>query len=121
MARKGSQSFNKEKFEGRIKEELNLFLRQNMGDPRLTFVSITKVELNPDYSVAKFYYDTFDSSSVGDVTTAITGLVGKMRKHLSQKLKVRHTPTLKAIYDSQFEDEMKITQLLEATANGQEE
>jgi ribosome-binding factor A len=99
-------------YQERIKNEINMILRREVNDPRLTLCSVTRVELNPDYSTAEVYWDTFDSSKRGDIKSAIDGLSGKMRSLLAKNLDVRHTPTLTFLYDSQFEDEMKITELL---------
>lgn len=113
MARQKKAGGNpKQTYQDRIKNEINMILRREVADPRLTLCSITRVELNPDYSVAEVYWDTFDSSKRGDIKTAIEGLSGKMRTLLAKNLNVRHTPSLTFFYDSQFEDEMKITQLL---------
>ncbi len=105
-------SFSREKFEEKILNELNSLLRSEVKDPRTQFISITHVELNKDYSQAKVYWDTFDASTRGNSKKAIEGMVGILRKKLSQNIKLRHTPELKFIYNSQFEDEMKISQLL---------
>ena len=111
MARKsGSQS--KPMFEERIKNEINSLLRTELKDPRLVMMSVTRVELNQDYSVATVYWDTFDSSKRGDVKVAIEGTGGRLRSLLAKNLKVRHTPELTFVYDSQYEDELKIEQLL---------
>ncbi len=106
------ESFSREKFQEKIQHELNNLLRTDVRDPRTQFISITHVELNKDYSQAKVYWDTFDASTRGNSKKAIEGMVGVLRKKLSQNIKLRHTPELKFIYNSQFEDEMKITQLL---------
>ena len=110
MARKNS--FSKEKFEERILHEVNSALRKDFADPRLVMVSATHVELNKDYSQAKVYWDTFDSSKRGDAKLAIENITSKMRSKLASTLNVRHTPQIKFIYNSQFEDELSIIKLL---------
>ena len=110
MAR--SQNSNKSNYEENIKNEINLALRREIADPRLTMVSITRVELTQDYSEAKVFWDTFDSSKRGDIKKAIEGCASKVRSVLAKNLKVRHTPRLTFFYDSQFEDEKAITDLL---------
>ena len=113
MARKNQAGAKpKDLYEERIKNEINLLLRKELADPRLILCSITRVELNPDYSVASVYWDTFDPSKRGDIKKSIEAISSSIRKHLSQNLNVRHTPILNFFYDSQYEDEMKITQLL---------
>lgn len=104
--------FSKIKYEERFRDEINLALRREFTDPRLVHVSVTHVELTPDYSHAKVYWDTFDASKRGDAKTAIESTSTKMRKLLSLKMDVRHTPELHFIYNSQYEDENKITKLL---------
>jgi ribosome-binding factor A len=112
---------SKDLFQDKIRNEISLMLRREIADPRLTMISITRVELNQDYSVAKVYWDTFDASKRGDAKKAINGLTGKMRSLLAKNLDVRHTPILEFFYDSQFEDELKITQLLKDATSNEEE
>jgi ribosome-binding factor A len=108
------KSFKKEKFQEGLVKEIILILRSEIKDSRLTFVSITKVELNKDNSLAKVYWDTFDSTKRGDVKKALGSVGSKIRGLLSSRLKVRHTPSLEFIYDSQFESEKKIDDLLKS-------
>ncbi len=116
MARQKKSGGNpKDIYQERIKNEINILLRRDLADPRLSLCSVTRVELNQDYSVAKVYWDTFDSGKRGDIKEAIEGIAGKMRALLAKNLDVRHTPIITFSYDSQFEDEMKISQLLSKT------
>jgi ribosome-binding factor A len=110
MARK--QGHNKALFEQKIKNEINIALRRTIADPRLTMVSVTRVELTADYSHAKVYWDTYDSSKRGDIKKALDGISSKLRSILAKELDVRHTPHLELFYDSQIEDELNIENLL---------
>ncbi len=104
--------FSKIKYEEKVREMINSALRREFADPRLINVSITKVELTQDYSHAKVYWDTFDSGKRGDCKEALEATAGRVRKLLASKMEVRHTPEIHFIYDSQFEDESKISKLL---------
>jgi ribosome-binding factor A len=104
--------FSKEKYQERITKEINTFLRKDFADPRLQFVTVTHTELNRDFSVAKVYWDTFNAGTRGEAKKAITSISGKMRTKLTQVMKVRHIPTLTFIYNSQFEDAIKIENLV---------
>ncbi len=108
-------------FEGRIKDALNLALRQSLKDPRLTMVSITRVELTNDYSQAKVYWDSFNAENRGDLKKAVSGASSKLRSVLAKELNVRHTPELFLYFDSQFEDERKIEELLKGNQDNSEE
>ncbi|MCO4793444.1 MAG: 30S ribosome-binding factor RbfA [Bacteriovoracaceae bacterium] len=108
----GNKNNKKEKFEERILHELNKALRSEFSDSRLQFVSFTKVELNSDLSEANVYWDTFDASKRGDIKKAIDGIGSKLRAVLSTKLNVRHTPNLVLQYDSQYESQKSIEDIL---------
>lgn len=112
MAQK--KTFKKDKYEERILAEVNTFLRTKVNDPRLQFVSITKVELNRDFSVAQVYWDTFESSHKGDAKKAIESAKGKIRSLLAQSLDVRAVPQIELCYDAQYESEQAIEQILAA-------
>lgn len=105
--------FKKEKFQEEIQQKVSQFIRKDLGDKRLVFVSITKVELNDDFSVATIYWDTFETRARGDVKKAIDGATGKLRHYLATNLTTRQIPQLNFIYDSQYEAEKHITDLLE--------
>lgn len=114
MARK--QGHNKVVFEEKMKNEINLSFRRDISDPRLTMISVTRVELTDDYSQAKVYWDTYDSNKRGNAKKAVEGISSKLRSILAKKLDVRHTPNITFIYDSQFEDEKNIENLLDEEA-----
>lgn len=119
MAGRGNK-FSKTKYEERVRDEINLALRREFSDSRLANVSVTHVELTQDYSHAKVYWDTFNASKRGDAKEAIESTAGRMRKILASKMEVRHTPELHFIYNSQFEDELKITRLLDSESTDEE-
>ena len=110
MAKK---SYKKEKIEERLLHDMNTLLRSHLRDTRLKFVTITKVEITADYSYAKLYWDTYDVNSRGDAKKAISNISSKVRAMLSKSLKIRHTPEIQFIYDSQFEEEQNVVKILE--------
>ena len=111
MSGRGNK-FSKIKYEERVRDEINLALRREFTDPRLMQVTVTHVELTQDYSHAKVYWDTYATETRGDAKSAIESTAKRMRKILSEKLKVRHTPEIHFVYNSQFEDSSKIEKLL---------
>jgi ribosome-binding factor A len=112
--------FSKLKYEEKVRDEINLALRRDFADPRLINVSVTHVELTQDYSHAKVYWDTFNAATRGDAKEAIEATASRMRALLASKMEVRHTPQIHYIYNSQFEDESKITRLLKDSSNEEE-
>lgn len=120
MAKKNSGKMDKDTkkkmFEERIQNELNMILRREISNPHLQFVSLTKVDLSNDFSVATVYWDTFDSSKRGDIKKALDSAQGKLRSSLARVLNVRHTPEITLQYDGQFEGEKAIEEILEKEA-----
>lgn len=110
MAKKNN--FKKIKFEERLLNEINSLFRKTLNDARLQRVSITKVELSPDYGYAVIFWDTYDSHTRGDAKTAIESASGMIRSELAKVLEVRHVPSLSFMYDNQFEEERKIMDLI---------
>ena len=113
---KNQKGVKKAKFEEKILNELNLILRQELSDTRLQFASLTKVELSNDFSEALVYWDTFDSSKKDDIAKAFKSAENNLRATLSQVLRVRHTPDIKLKYDTQYESEQYISEILGAEA-----
>lgn len=108
--------YKKNRFEERLVNEINLILRTKMVDPRLRFVTVTKAEVTPDFAYATIYWDTFDSSRLGDAKKAIEKVTSKVRSMLAKILNVRHTPLITFCYDSQFVSEQKIEDILKSEA-----
>jgi ribosome-binding factor A len=75
-------------------------------------MTFTKVDLNADYSDAIIYWDTFDPEKKISIEEALKSVTGKFRSSLASILNVRHTPSLNFKYDSQYESEQAITDLL---------
>lgn len=109
---KKANNFKKDKYEERLLNEINSLLRTSTNDGRLARVSITKVELSPDYGYATVSWDTYDAGTRGDAKTAIEAATGRIRSELAKVLEVRHVPSLTFVYDNQFEEEKKIMDLI---------
>ncbi|GAB4021227.1 MAG: hypothetical protein Fur0010_24220 [Bdellovibrio sp.] len=116
-----NKNFGKVKLTERIQNIISSYLRTGLSDSRLQFVSITRVELNRDSSVATVHWDTFDSSKRGDAKKALESASAKIRSHLANILERRSVPQINFFYDSQYEDEAKIDQLLKSDASETDE
>ncbi len=108
-----SVSFKKTKLEEKI-QYFALECLRNLSDQHLMMLSITKVVLSSDFSSAKIYWDTFSSDQRSTITSSLKNNKGKVRTHIGRGLKIKHTPSIEFIYDSQFEEEQKITDILKS-------
>ena len=108
-----SGDFRKQKTEDRIQQIVNTFVK-TLSDSRLQFLTVTKVELTNDFSRAKIFWDTYDSSKKSEIEVALKRVKGKIRTQLSVNLKMRQAPEVSLVYDSQYEEEQKIDEILES-------
>jgi len=99
--------------ENNIKNAVNIILKQDLGNIKFKDISVTNVTLNKDKSVAKIYWDTYLVEENLVFEKLLSKMGSKVRTMLSQKLKLRYTPRLDFIYDSQFIEEEKITKILD--------
>lgn len=100
------------KYEERILNALNRFLREDLNDSRLKNVSFTKVELSRDYSWVKVYWDTFFLEKRDEMKSAVEGAKGRLRGLLAQQLQMKGTPEIQFHSDRAFEETQNIENLL---------
>ena len=105
--------FKKEKYQDKMLAGVNSFIRTQVSDSRLSFVSFTKVDLTQDYSQSTVFWDTYDPEKKEDIEKALDGIKGKLRSYLAKNLEVRHTPSIEFKYDAQYESEQKILDILD--------
>ena len=87
-----------------IRRELTDIMR-GLKDPRITgMLSIVKLDLSRDMSTAKVYVSSL--SGFESAKTSVEGLkssAGYVRRELSGRLKIRHTPEIIFIADDSIE------------------
>ena len=97
-----------------LKREISQILQQEMGDPRFTFVSITKTDVSKDLRLAKVYFRVLgDEKQAVAVQRGLEGAGRKIRRFVAQRLTMRYTPDLTFIYDHMLDDQSRIEKMLE--------
>lgn len=84
-----------------IQSVIAMMLLREVSDPRLSQVTITGVNLAPDYGNAVIYFtlpDT-DEKRIRDTEQAFQKAIGFFRRQLAQLTELRHTPRLTFKYD----------------------
>ena len=97
-----------------VKVELSNIMMTELRDPRVGFITITKVKMSSDLQHAKVYYSILGDE--GERERTIAGLkqaTGFLRRELGHRLRLRHCPTLSFHFDSSIEYGAHIDQLLE--------
>ena len=80
-------------------------LQHEISDPRGQFITIVRVELNSDLSVAKLFYSVLGSSSErSQAAQMLEHATGFIRKQVGRVLETRSIPVLRFLEDTTASD-----------------
>lgn len=86
-----------------IRGELSQILREEVRDPRIRLVTVTRVKLASDLGAATIFYSPLGEDpseerclELEDAMAAVTSFA---RRLLARRMKLRHTPNLRFILD----------------------
>ena len=86
-----------------IRRELAKLVRDELQDPRLTWVSFTAIKLSRDLGYATVYFSVLNPEEQKQARELLTQAAGFLRHHLAIRIRARTTPELKFIYDDSLE------------------
>lgn len=100
----------------RLGEELKKFLGQaflkDIKDPRIGFITITKVDVARDLSHAKVYISVLKNKEEKYTIDALNKAKGYLRSIAARQLDLRVTPEITFVADESMVHSMKINRLL---------
>jgi len=89
-------------------------------DPRVGFVTITKVEVTRDLSFATVYFSVMGSEEEKEETLqALEHASGYIQGQLGKGLRIRKVPRLRFKVDRNLEHSLRISELLEKIRKGE--
>ena len=109
-------SSRKERVEHALRDVLTSAIRDDIKDPRVraaTLITVAKVELNVDKSVARVYVSIIGDDAVVD--GAMAGLkkaAGFLRGPIGRELNLQHAPELRFIHDVSIDVGEKLAAIL---------
>jgi len=87
-----------------IKRELAELIRLEVKDPRVGFISLTDVELTPDYAHAKIFFTSMHGEEGLDaILIGLRRASGFLRRELGRRVRIHTTPELHFVYDRSVE------------------
>ena len=102
-----------------LQREIAVIVQQELKDPRLGFVTITKVELSKDLSHAKVGFSCLGpESSRPEVQAALERAAGFIRNLIGKRLHLRIIPELSFRYDHSAEHSIELSEKLDRLARG---
>lgn len=92
-----------------LREEISNIMRNELNDPRLGLVSVTRVEVSPDLRYARAFVSVLGSDEeFQDAVKALNGASGFIRHLLKPRMHTRHIPemTFTADHSMQYAERM---------------
>lgn len=85
-----------------IQKDLAELIAMEVKDPRVGMVTLTEVQLTPDYAHAKIFFTTLidDPSAVKKTLDGLQKAAGFLRAQLGKRLHIHTLPELHFVYDT---------------------
>ncbi|MBS1198890.1 MAG: ribosome-binding factor [Proteobacteria bacterium] len=113
MTSKKTSSFSRsDRVSEQIRRDLAALIQTELKDPRVGMVSLTAVELTPDYAHAKIFFTTLDSAHLAEIEKGLKRSAGFLRRELGKRIKIHTLPELHFIYDASLERGAQLTDLI---------
>ena len=110
-----------------IRGELARLLREEVTDPRVGLVTLTRIDVAPDLSHAKIYWCSLDSVPHGragaahassDTAKGLASAAGFLRSQLARALPTKRVPELRFVHDESLEAGAETLRLLKEIERG---
>lgn len=97
-----------------IREEVAKIIGTGLKDPRIGFVTVTRVELTADLRTARVHVGVLGQAAEREKTLAgLRQAAGFVRRELGRRVRVRHTPELQFLYDQGLDATERVARLLD--------
>ena len=105
-----------------IRRELAELIRLEVKDPRVGFISLTDVEVTPDYAHAKVFFTSMTGREGLDATLAgLRNSSGFLRRELGKRIRIHTLPQLHFEYDPSVEEGARLSKLIDDTVRADRE
>lgn len=103
-----------EKVADMIQREISQMLLRTLKDPRIGFVTITRVAVSEDCRLAKIYFSVTGSPVERERSTeGLNSAKGYVRRELGRRMKLKYTPEITFQFDPSIEYAVHIGEIME--------
>lgn len=96
-----------------LKEIVSRVIVEELQDPRIGFVTVTRVQTSVDLKRAKVYVSVMgDDRTKEETMEGLTSSHGVIQSKIAGELKMKNTPMIKFIYDDSLDVMFRIDELL---------
>ena len=100
-----------------VKQVISGVILNGLGDPRISSLTVTDVEVSADLKVAHVFVTVFDKKSIELTLEGLNSAVSLFRRHIASELNLKYTPDLEFFYDESLERGARIESLLSSLRN----
>ncbi|MEE8359721.1 MAG: 30S ribosome-binding factor RbfA [Candidatus Omnitrophota bacterium] len=103
-----------ERVQEALRREVSMIVQKEIKDPRLGFITITKVEVTKDLKNAFVYYSVLGEEKVANNTRhALKSAVGYIRKLIGERMKMKYVPEITFRQDMSIEHAKRVYEILD--------
>lgn len=97
-----------------MQQEIATLLQTEMKDPRLTLVTVTRVNIDRELEYANVFVSTVgDADRRDEVMRVLNGARGYIRREVAHRIQLRRAPEIKFHWDPSPEKAEAVNQLLD--------
>lgn len=101
-----------ERLAGEIRDEVARMVASDLKDPRLGFITVTRVELTPDLRYARVYVGVLGEDAKGESLAVLKRAAGFVKREIGRRLRVRFAPEIDFRYDRGLEATERVARAL---------
>jgi len=103
-----------EQFEKYLKKKINEIIYRKINDPRISFVTITKVSTSTDLKYAKIYVSIYgDEDHNVNCLKALRKATKFIRREIARESKIRYVPEITFFIDEEIEYQYRLFKIFE--------
>ena len=103
-----------ERVNDQIQRDLSDIIRSELKDPRVGMVTLTAVEVTPDYAHATVFFTQLEGkNSIEDTLFGLQKAAGFLRSELGKRIKIHQIPQLKFKFDESLERGIALSALID--------
>ena len=97
-----------------IQRELSELLQRELRDPRVGMITLTGVDVSPDFSHAKVFFTVLEKQRLEQAREGLRRAAGFLRSQLARRIKLYTTPELRFEYDESVERGDRLSRLIDS-------
>lgn len=104
-----------------IQRDLSAIIRAELKDPRIGMITLTEVQVTPDYAHAKVYFTTLSDNpkQISIILNCLNNAAGFLRMHLGKCLHIHTLPQLHFVHDTSTTRGIAMSKLIDEAIGSQ--